>query len=66
MVDLEDELRDLRDDLTSARDELRAKESDKSRIVDEDRWLMGCLRLQNRIEALEAEERKLVADLEAE
>ena len=65
---LEDELRDVRDELERARDELRLKElaPGQGRVVDEDRFLVDCLRVQNRIDKLEEEERTLLAHLEAE
>lgn len=63
---LEAELTDVREELEEARDELRAKEVApiQGRVADEDRYMVGLLRLQNRVETLESEEQTLLAALE--
>jgi uncharacterized protein YbaR (Trm112 family) len=64
---LEDELRDVREELYSVKAELNFKEEGGTqRIVDEDRFLIDCLRLENRIEKLEEEEQRIIALLGAE
>lgn len=66
--EMETELADIREELAQARAELRSKEDApiQHRVTDEDRYMVSLLRLQNRVSALEDEERELLAKLEAE
>ena len=58
---MRDELDDIRQELLEARLELAHKEAApiQGRVVDEDRYMIGLLRLQKRVRDLEAEERRL-------
>lgn len=62
----EAELDVVREELATARDDLRHKEAApiERRVTDEDRYMVGLLRLQARIRSLEAEEARLVKKIE--
>jgi hypothetical protein len=62
-VTLAEDLTDVRQELADARRELEHKENApiEGRVADEDRYLVTLLRLQNKVTALEEEERRISA-----
>ena len=65
---VEHELQAVREELEAARQDLQYKERAPIdyRVTDEERYMVGLLRLQTRVRELEAEEHRLVQRLEAE